>query len=55
MRRKAISKAFSDALARHRAAKGLPAVSLDLDNVRSVGYVAEIKYYRFVKRKKFSN
>lgn len=34
---------FQDALARHRAAQGLPAVSLDLGMVRSVGYVAETK------------
>lgn len=33
--------AFQDALARHRASKGLAAVSLDLGMVGSVGYVAE--------------
>lgn len=51
---------FQDALARHRAAQGLPAVSLDLGMVRSVGYVAEKKDvadrmmksgYRFVEEK----
>lgn len=31
---------FQDALARHRAAHGLPAVSLDLGMLRSFGYVA---------------
>lgn len=34
---------FQDALARHRTAKGLPAVSIDLGGVKSVGYVAETK------------
>ncbi|KAL9578814.1 MAG: hypothetical protein Q9203_006955 [Teloschistes exilis] len=33
----------SDALARHGSANGLPAVSLDLGMVRSVGYIAETK------------
>ncbi|KAL8687483.1 MAG: hypothetical protein Q9218_006357 [Villophora microphyllina] len=32
---------FQDALARYRSTRGLPAVSLDLGMVRSVGYVAE--------------
>ena len=34
---------FQDALSRYRAAQGLPAVSIDLGMVRSVGYVAEAK------------
>lgn len=34
---------FQDALARHRAAQGLPAVSIDLGMVRSLGSVAETK------------
>ena len=34
---------FQDALARYRSMQGLPAVSLDLGMVRSVGYVAETK------------
>ncbi|OCL05917.1 reducing type I polyketide synthase [Glonium stellatum] len=34
---------FQDAMARYRTAKGLPAVSLDLGMVKSVGYVAETK------------
>lgn len=33
--------AFQDALAQYRTAHGLPAVSIDLGMVRSVGYVAE--------------
>jgi hypothetical protein len=33
--------AFQDALARHRAAKGLPAVSINLGMVKSVGVVSE--------------
>ncbi|KAB2573735.1 Lovastatin diketide synthase mokB [Lasiodiplodia theobromae] len=37
----ASASTFQDALARHRASKGLAAVSLDLGMVRSVGYVAE--------------
>lgn len=39
----AAGSSFQDALARHRAAQGLPAVSIDLGMVRSVGYVAETK------------
>ncbi|KAL9123055.1 MAG: hypothetical protein Q9187_000382 [Circinaria calcarea] len=34
---------FQDAFARYRTAKGLPAVSIDLGMVKSVGYVAETK------------
>lgn len=34
---------YQDALARHRAASGLPAVVIDLGMVKSVGYVAETK------------
>ncbi|KAL4916483.1 hypothetical protein BDW62DRAFT_186074 [Aspergillus aurantiobrunneus] len=34
---------YQDALARHRACKGLPAVSIDLGMVQSVGWVAENK------------
>ena len=34
---------FEDALARHRTMKGLPALSIDLGMVASVGYVAENK------------
>ncbi|MCJ1383523.1 hypothetical protein MMC17_006637 [Xylographa soralifera] len=33
--------AYEDAMARWRTARGLPAVSLDLDAVKAVGYVAE--------------
>ncbi|KAL4922536.1 hypothetical protein BDW62DRAFT_54743 [Aspergillus aurantiobrunneus] len=32
---------FQDAIARHRSARGLPAVAIDLGMVRGVGYVAE--------------
>ncbi|CAI7653198.1 unnamed protein product [Penicillium pancosmium] len=32
---------FQDAVARHRSARGLPAVTIDLGMVRGVGYVAE--------------
>ncbi|THC90199.1 hypothetical protein EYZ11_010343 [Aspergillus tanneri] len=32
---------FQDAIARHRSARGMPATSLDLGMVQSVGYVAE--------------
>jgi acyl carrier protein len=32
---------FQDAVARHRSARGLPGVALDLGLVKSVGYVAE--------------
>ncbi|EAW12416.1 type I polyketide synthase [Aspergillus clavatus NRRL 1] len=32
---------FQDAIARHRSARGLPAVAIDLGMVREVGYVAE--------------
>ncbi|KAL2807721.1 hypothetical protein BJX63DRAFT_61499 [Aspergillus granulosus] len=34
---------FQDAFARYRTAQGLPAVSIDLGMVKSVGYVAETK------------
>ena len=34
---------FEDAFARYRASQGLPAVSLDLGMVKSVGYVSETK------------
>ena len=34
---------YQDALARHRAASGLPAVVIDLGMVKSIGYVAETK------------
>lgn len=37
----AAGNTVQDALARHRAANGLPAVSIDLGAVASVGYVAE--------------
>ncbi|KAF3771163.1 hypothetical protein M406DRAFT_245563 [Cryphonectria parasitica EP155] len=33
--------AFQDALARHRVSQGLPAVAIDLGQVKSVGYLAE--------------
>jgi len=33
--------AFQDALARHRTARGLPGVAIDIGIVKSVGYVAE--------------
>ena len=41
--------AFQDALARHRAANGLPCISIGLGAVESVGYVAE-KNSGFVNR-----
>lgn len=34
---------YQDALARHRAASGLPAVTIDLGMIKSIGYVAETK------------
>ncbi|KAK4983979.1 putative secondary metabolism biosynthetic enzyme [Elasticomyces elasticus] len=34
---------FQDAFARYRTSKGLPAISIDLGMVKSVGYVAETK------------
>ena len=37
----AAANAFEDALAHHRIASGLPATTVDLGMVRSVGYVAE--------------
>ena len=39
----AAGNTFQDALARYRSAQGLPAVSIDLGMVKSVGYVAETK------------
>ncbi|KAH7376169.1 hypothetical protein B0T11DRAFT_314546 [Plectosphaerella cucumerina] len=38
--------AFQDALARYRTARGLPAVSIDLGIVDSVGFVAEASDYK---------
>ena len=42
---------FQDALAHYRTSRGLPAVSIDLGMVKSVGYVAEAKgvYERLAK------
>ncbi|KAK8079180.1 hypothetical protein PG994_002987 [Apiospora phragmitis] len=37
----AAGNTYQDALARHRTARGLPAVTIDLGAVRSVGYVAQ--------------
>lgn len=37
----AAGNTFQDAIARHRSARGLPAVAIDLGMVRGVGYVAE--------------
>jgi len=37
----AAGNTYQDALARHRTARGLPAVTIDLGAVRSVGYVAD--------------
>jgi NAD(P)-dependent dehydrogenase (short-subunit alcohol dehydrogenase family) len=37
----AAGNTYQDALARHRTANGMPAVTIDLGAVRSVGYVAE--------------
>jgi len=34
---------YQDALAKHRVSKGLPATSIDLGSILSVGYVAENK------------
>ena len=37
----AAGNSFEDALARHRTSRGMPAVTVDLGAVRSVGYVAD--------------